>query len=87
MRSIYLIIFFITATVLFFYFVNSFTLTLNFSVPSAEPAANAANQMNRMPAPVINTTGTNSFTPQNFKGPSGQPGAGFIGPNGPPPNY
>jgi len=84
MRSIYLIIFFITATVFFFYFVNSLTLTVNLSGIETAPAA-ADNPITKIAPVIINATGTKTFTPSNFGGPTGQPH--IIGPTGPPPNY
>lgn len=82
MRSIYLIISFIAATVVFFYFVNSLTLTINLSGTDTTPKPNEGYLKTEG---TLRATTTRNFTPNIFNGPTGQPH--IIGPQGPPPNY
>ncbi|MDO8664062.1 MAG: hypothetical protein Q7K44_00705 [Candidatus Liptonbacteria bacterium] len=88
MRTTYLLIAFIAAAALFFYFAGNFSQTGNPFVSGNTSSTSNTSRSNL--GPTVNQPGirnSTSLAPSGFQGPIGKPGAGFIGPNGPPPNY
>ena len=85
MRTTYLLIAFIAAAALFFYFAGNFSQIANPFVSKNSSSTSNISNSNR---PAANQPGAKNPAPSGFQGPPpGKPGAGFIGPNGPPPNY
>ena len=81
MKTTYLLIAFIAAAALFFYFAGNFNRTANFV-----PSENASGIQNNAGS-AGNKTGVKNPSAPDFQGPIIKPGTGFIGPSGPPPNY
>jgi len=81
MKTTYLLIAFIAATALFFYFAGNLNRTANFVLPEnvSDIQSNAGSAGNK--------TGVKNPSAPDFQGPIIKPGTGFIGPSGPPPNY